>query len=101
MRVTSRVLPLLTSHIFQIIVDVLSSVISACVLNQFHGHWLFSSVLNVTITMNLKLKKEYGISLNLQDLIDDDYIVAHELSLFASNIRRKVCGVLDGFSFIL
>jgi hypothetical protein len=32
----------------------------------------------------------------LQDLIDDDYRAAHELSLFASNIKREVCGVLDG-----
>ncbi len=33
----------------------------------------------------------------MQDLIDDDSIVALELSLFASNIRREICGVLDGF----
>jgi hypothetical protein len=47
--------------------------------------------------MNVKLKKEYGISSNLQDSINDDSIVAHELSLFPSNIRREVCGILDGF----
>jgi hypothetical protein len=46
------------------------------VLNQSHGHWLFSNALNVTIIMSLKLKEEFGISLNLQDLIDDDSIVA-------------------------
>jgi hypothetical protein len=33
----------------------------------------------------------------LQDLIDDDFVIAQELSLFASNIRRKICGVLDVF----
>jgi hypothetical protein len=33
----------------------------------------------------------------LEDLIDDDSIVTIELSLLASNIRTKVCGVLDGF----
>jgi hypothetical protein len=58
------------------------------VLNQFHGHWLLFDALNVTITMSMKLKEKYGISLNLQDLIDDDYVVAQELSLFAFNIRR-------------
>ncbi len=47
--------------------------------------------------MSLKFKEQYRISLNLQDLIDDDFIVARELSLFASNIRRKVCGILDGY----
>jgi hypothetical protein len=97
MRVTSHVPSPLTWHISQIIVDVLSSIVSACVLNQSHGHWLLFNVLNVTITMNLKLKEEYGISLNLQDLIDDDSIVAQELSLLAFDIRREVCGILDGF----
>ncbi len=65
MKVTSHVPPLLTWHISQIVVDVLSLVISACVLNQSHGHWLLSNALNVKITMSLKLKEEYGISLNL------------------------------------
>jgi len=31
------------------------------------------------------------------NLIDDDFGIAFELSLFASNIKRKVCGVLDFF----
>jgi hypothetical protein len=33
----------------------------------------------------------------LQDLVNDNSIVALELSLLASNIRKEVCGVLDGF----
>ncbi len=66
-------------------------------LNQSHGHWLPFDALNLTIIMSLKLYKKYGISLNLQDLIDDDYVVVQELSLFAFNIRRELCGVLDGF----
>jgi hypothetical protein len=67
------------------------------VLNQSHGHWILSGALNVIITMSLKLIEEYRISLNLQDSNDDDSIVAQELSLFTSNIKREVCGVLDGF----
>jgi hypothetical protein len=47
--------------------------------------------------MNFKLKEESRISFNLQDLIDDDSIVAQKLSLLASNIRKEVCGVLDSF----
>jgi hypothetical protein len=31
------------------------------------------------------------------NLIDDDFGIAFELSLFVSNIRREVCGVLDSF----
>jgi len=33
----------------------------------------------------------------LQDLIDDDSLVALELLLLASKIRREVCGILNGF----
>jgi hypothetical protein len=67
----------------------LSSIISVCV-EPICGHWLVFDVLNATITMSLKLKEEFEISSNLQDLIDDDFVVAQELSLFASSTRRKV-----------
>jgi hypothetical protein len=97
MKITGCVPPPLPWHIYQIIVDVLSSVVSACVLNQSCGHCLFFDVLNAIIIMSLKLKEEFGISFNLQDLVDDDFVVTQELSLFASNIRKEVCGVLDGF----
>ncbi len=33
----------------------------------------------------------------MEDLINDDFVVALELSLFASNIRKKIRGDLDGF----
>jgi hypothetical protein len=33
-------------------------------------------------------------------LIDDDFGIVFELSLFASNIKREVCGVLDSFIFL-
>jgi hypothetical protein len=56
MKITNRVFPPLTWHISQIIVDVLFSIVSACVLNQSHGHWLFFDALNAIITMSLKLK---------------------------------------------
>jgi len=97
MKITSCVLPPLTLHISQIIVNVLFSVVSVCVLNQSHGHWLFFDALNAIIIMSLKLKEKSGISSNLQDLIIDHLVVAQELSLFASNIRKEVRGVLNGF----
>jgi hypothetical protein len=37
MRITSRVPPLLTWHIFEIIIDVLFSVVNVCVLNKCLG----------------------------------------------------------------
>jgi hypothetical protein len=33
----------------------------------------------------------------LEDLIDNNFSVALELSLVASIIKRKICEVLDGF----
>jgi hypothetical protein len=65
MKVIGRVPSPLTWHVFQIIIDVLSLVVSACVLNQSHGHWLLSDALNVTIFMRLKFKEECRISFNL------------------------------------
>ncbi len=91
------VLPPLTWHISQIIIDVLSSIINVCVLNQYHWHWLLFYALNATITMSLKFKEDFGISFNLQDLIVDYSHVVLKLLLFASNIKREVCGVLRCF----
>jgi hypothetical protein len=90
MRTTSHVPSPLIWHISQIIVDVLSSIVSTCFLNQFHGYWLFFDALNATITMSLKLKEKIRISSNLEDLIYDDSIGALKLSLLAFKIRREV-----------
>ncbi len=68
---------------------------NACALNQFHGHWLLFDALNATIILNLKLK-EFGISFSLEDSINDDSIVALELSLLAFNMWG-----FKWFSFIL
>ncbi len=39
--------------------------------------------------MTLKLKKECGISYSMDNLMDDDFVIVLELSLFVSNIKRK------------
>ncbi len=72
-------------------------IVITCVLNQSNGHWLLSDALNFTITMSLKLKKEVGINLTLDSLMDDDPNVVFELLLFASNFKKEVCSVLDFF----
>jgi hypothetical protein len=43
--INGRVPPLLTWDILQIIVNSFLPIVSAYVLNQFYGHWLFSNVL--------------------------------------------------------
>jgi hypothetical protein len=55
MRVINHVPPPLIWHISQIIVDVLSSIVIACLLNQSCGHWLLSDALNLMIIMSPKL----------------------------------------------
>jgi hypothetical protein len=77
--------------------DSLSLVLIACVLNQFKSHWLFFDALSFAITMCLKFKEEIINPFALVSLIDDDFGIAFELSLFASNIKREVHGFLDSF----
>jgi hypothetical protein len=45
-RVIGRIPPPLSWHISQIMVDCLSPIVSACVLNQSCGHWLLNDALH-------------------------------------------------------
>ncbi len=77
--------------------DSLFHVVITCVLNQSRRHWLPANTLQFVITMCLKCREEISNLSAPVNLIDDDFGIAFELSLFASNIKRKVCGVLDFF----
>jgi hypothetical protein len=96
-RVTSRVPPPLTWHISQIVVDCLLPIVSTCVINQAHGHWLLSDALHFVISMSLKLKKENQIIPSFESLMEDDSIISNELHLLAFNIRGEVINVLNSF----
>ncbi len=48
----------------------------------------------------VKFKEEITNPSTLVNLIDDDYGIVFELSLFVSDIRREICGVLDSFLFL-
>jgi hypothetical protein len=63
--------------------DSLLYVAIACVLN-----WLFANTLQFAITMCLKFREEITNPFAPVNLIDDDFGIVFELSLFASNIRR-------------
>jgi hypothetical protein len=93
--------PPLTWQISQIIVDCLSPIIFAYVLNQSCGHWLLSDALHYAISMSLKLKEENKIIPSFESLMEDDSIIFDELSLLASNIRKEVINVLDSFHSLL
>jgi hypothetical protein len=52
-KIVDRVLPPLAWHISQIIVDVFSLIVNACMMNQFRNHWLFFDALYKLIIMSL------------------------------------------------
>ncbi len=91
LKLIGRCPPLLTWHIFQIIVVCLSVIVSACVLNQFNNHQLLFCALQSTITMCLKCMEKFTSPIFLAQisLIDDDFGITLELSLFITNIKKK------------
>jgi hypothetical protein len=72
-----------------------------CVFNQSCGFWLLSDALHFAIFMSLKHKEENQVVLSFETLMDDNSIVANELVLITSNIKREVCGVLNSFLSLL
>ncbi len=51
--------------------------------------------------MSLRHKEENQVVLSFETLMDDNSIVANELVLITSNIKREVCGVLNSFLSLL
>jgi hypothetical protein len=47
--------------------------------------------------MSSKLKENVGIVQTLNQFMDDDSTITFELSLFISNMKEEVCGVLNSF----
>ncbi len=89
--------PPLMWHISQIIIDYLFPIVIAYVLSQSLGHWLLTNALNSIISLSLKLKKDSEPLPSFEHLMEDEYNLAKELALLASNIRKEVCGVLYSF----
>ncbi len=96
-RVNGRMPPPQTWQISQIIMDCLSPIVFACILNQSHGHWLLNDVLHFVISMSLKLKDENKIIPSFESVIENDSINSDELSLLVFNIKREVINVLNSF----
>jgi hypothetical protein len=57
-------------------------------------------LLNSGISMNLKFKDEIDY-VTFDNLMEEDGNVIYELSCLASNIKKKVVGVLDSFLSLL
>jgi hypothetical protein len=71
-RMTTKIPPSLTWHIYQIVINCLSLVVTTCVLNQSRGHWLLNDALHFTISMSLKLKEEPKNAPSFQTLMEKD-----------------------------
>jgi hypothetical protein len=89
----AQVPPPLTCHIFQIIVDVLSPIMFACVINQSKFHWLLNDVLNYAIFIYWKVKDESRISSSFDNFMEKEFIVAHVLGFLASNMKNNKINV--------
>jgi hypothetical protein len=61
-----------TWHVAQIVVDVLSFVVTTCVLNQSHEHWLSSDALHSTITMNAKVIEQLQNPFSFDNIMNED-----------------------------
>lgn len=82
------------------VVDILSLVVSTCVLNQSCGHWFFNDALNVLISMVFKFQTNITIHAILGNMVDDDmggYDV--ELVELDVNIKRQVISTFNFFFF--
>ncbi len=79
------------------IVDCLSLIIFACILDQFVGHWLLLDALNFVITMSFKIRDEMHLRPSFETRMDDDIGLSLKLATFASNIKLEVFGVLYSF----
>jgi hypothetical protein len=62
------------------------------VLNKYCEHWLLFDALNATVSMSLKLKQETRISSRLNDLINDNSIVALECCCLHLTLGGKYVG---------
>jgi hypothetical protein len=94
-KLTGCMPPPLIWHISQIIVDCISLLMYVYVLNQSCDHWLLTYASHSTLTMSFKLNKEVKTSPSTNNLMEDDSRLVIELALFSSNIKQKVCVVLD------
>ncbi len=93
--ITNCVPSLLTVYVSQIIIDIISPIVNACVFNQYRGHWLFFNALHAKITM--ELKEQLKMTPFMVNLIEDGMAMVLELFMFAFYTKKQVCDVLDGF----
>jgi ABC-type sulfate transport system permease subunit len=73
----------------KIIVDCLCHIVTTYALNQSHNHWLLSDALHFAIPASLKFREKFEIPLVLDNMMDDDIIIAIHLTLLVSNIKKK------------
>jgi len=85
-----------TWAIVEAICDVLSLVVTTCVVNQHHGYWLLSNVFASTIKLYVRFTKE---KLELQVEVDafEDMDMHPKVKKLGANMREQVALVLRPF----
>jgi hypothetical protein len=73
-------------------------IVNAYVLNQFSNHYYY--LMHCSLSLPCVWKKEEITNPSTQvDLIDDDYKIVFELSMFALNIKREIYGIIKSFLY--
>lgn len=70
-------------------------------LTNSNVYWLLNDVLHFVILTSLRLKEKNQVLFSFESLMHDDSLIANELVLQASKVRREVCGVLNFFLLFL
>ncbi len=64
-------------------------------INEYYGRWNFEWKFS-NITKHNKVTNPFA----QVNLIDDDYRIVFELSMFAINIMREIYGIIKSFLFV-
>ncbi len=74
----------------------MSLIVIVCILNHSKRHWFLNDVLNIAISMTLKLNEEMNHLFLSNALIDDDDYNLNiiKLETLAKNIKKEVIEVI-------
>jgi hypothetical protein len=64
-------------------------IITTYVLNQFHGHWLFSDALHCAISLSLKPKDDNELLLFFKSLMEDESNLVNEITCYPLTLERR------------
>lgn len=85
-----------TQTIAKAICDVLSHVVTTCVINQHHGYWLLSYALALAINLYVKFSKE-RLELQVEINAIEEMDMRMKVKLLGTNMRGHVIIAIKPF----